>query len=46
LRFNPIIEKGATKEQLVNGVLNYFETELTTMERLMRLMEMKSGRIL
>lgn len=46
LRFNPIIEKGDTKEQLVKGVLNYFETELTTMERLMRLMEMKSGRIL
>lgn len=46
IRFNPVVEKDDTKEQFVNRVLNYFETELTTMERLMRLMEMKSGRIL
>ena len=45
-RFNPIIQKNFTKDQLISVVQHYFENEISTMERLMRLMEMKSGRIL
>jgi hypothetical protein len=45
-RFNPIIENDYTKDQLISVVQHYFETEISAMERLMRLMEMKSGRIL
>lgn len=45
-RFNPIIQKNYSKDKLVSVVQHYFETEITSMERLMRLMELKSGRIL
>lgn len=46
VRFNPSIEKNISNEQLLANVRLYFETEKASMERLMRLMEMKTGRIL
>jgi hypothetical protein len=45
-RFNPKVEKNFSKAQLIDCVQHYFETEIVAMERLMRLVELKSGRIL